>query len=69
MQQVCVKCKCIENDDDFGCNKLNERYKTCIKCRQQRLNKDGNDTQQCCARCYTVKPKTESGTYKGVFPK
>ena len=67
MQQVCIKCKCIKNDDDFDYNKLNQRYKTCIKCRQQRLNKDVDDTQQCCTRCYTVKPKTEYGTYKGVF--
>ena len=56
MQKVCVNCKCVNNDDDFDYNKLNERCKTRIKCGQQRLKKEVNDTQQCCARCYTVKP-------------
>ena len=36
---TCSKCKCkYINDDeniekDFGYNRLNERYKTCVKCR------------------------------------
>ncbi len=35
----CSKCKCkYINDDehikkDFGYNRMNERYKTCVKCR------------------------------------
>ena len=38
----CSKCKCkYINDDehikkDFGYNRLNERYKTCVKCRTKR---------------------------------
>ena len=37
----CSKCKCkYINDDehikaDFGYNRLNERYKTCVKCRDK----------------------------------
>ena len=37
----CSKCKCkyINDDehikDDFGYNRLNERFKTCVKCRSK----------------------------------
>ena len=51
MQQVCITCNYMNN---------HERHKTCIKCREERrLTKEVDDTQQ----CYTVKPKTEYGTY------
>ena len=35
----CCKCRFINDDehikDDFGYNRLNERYKTCVKCRDR----------------------------------
>ena len=45
----CTNCKCkYINDDehiktDFGYNRLNERHKTCVKCRER--NKRNHNTQ------------------------
>ena len=41
----CCTCKCkYINDDehirnDFGYNRLNERYKSCLKCRKKRVER------------------------------
>jgi len=36
----CCRCKYIDDDNhiknDFGYNRLNERYKTCVKCRKRK---------------------------------
>jgi len=38
---TCCKCKYINDDDhisvDFKYNRLNERYKTCVKCRTKKI--------------------------------
>ena len=47
----CSKCKCkYINDDnhirtDFGFNRLNERFKTCTKCRNK-TRKGNNDKEE-----------------------
>ena len=116
----CSKCRCkyINNDEhvknDFGYSRLNERFKTCVKCREKRklnynpeydkahreankealaermseyikqrfqdnkvyfqekqkeyrerqLNKEVCSNEQCCVRCYKIKPNTDYGEYK-----
>ena len=55
----CSKCKCkYINDDehikaDFGYNRLNEQYKTCVKCRAKRT----------CDKCGLVVSKTNLGKH------
>ena len=72
----CSKCKCkYINDDehikaDFGYNRLNERYKTCVTCRnkaqakvEQKMSARVGDDQQCCTRCCNVRHVKEYGEY------
>jgi hypothetical protein len=34
---ICSRCRCkYINDEDFGFNRLNKIYKTCVKCRSKR---------------------------------
>ena len=62
------KCKYINDDDnikkDFGYNRLNEIYKTCVKCREKRkqrfkcLKDEATASQgkiKHCNRCYKNK--------------
>ena len=77
----CSKCRCkyINDDDhiktDFGHNRLNERYKTCVACRgrTQKYNAEYREKQlaqpvdadhKCCSKCYQVKPITDYSEYK-----
>jgi hypothetical protein len=113
----CSKCRCkYINDDehiknDFGYNRLNERFKTCVVCRarnrvndktyrsihqaeitertrdyrkqyfqdhkeqyqerykqyrERQLNKEVDDNNRCCTRCYKIQPITYYGEYKGI---
>ena len=43
----CCKCKYIDDDNHmkihFGYNKLNERYKTCLKCREKKQEYNNNN--------------------------
>ena len=70
----CSKCKCkYINDDkhidnDFGFNRLGERYKSCTKCRNNRAKRfaclkqeadDSNGKLKHCHRCYTNKSLDE----------
>ena len=70
----CCTCKCrfINNDEhikcDFGYNRLNERYKSCAKCRAKRRQRLGRLKQEAednngdiihCNRCYKNKPADE----------
>ena len=70
----CSQCKCkYINDDkhidnDFGFNRLGERYKSCTKCRNNRakrfacLKKEADDSDgklKHCNRCYKNKPIEE----------
>ena len=64
----CSKCRCkYINDDyhiniDFGYNRLNERFKTCVKCRGKHKAYIDNRMQQvdsktkCCTRCSSFQP-------------
>ena len=42
----CSRCKCKDINDnehikhDFGYNRLEERYKTCVKCRERNTTQD-----------------------------
>ena len=68
----CSKCWCNYINDgehikqDFGYNRLEERFKTCVKCRKRRgrqFNKEIDDHHQYCTRCYKIKPKIGYGEY------
>ena len=70
------KCKYINDDEhikeDFGYNRLGERLKACVKCRNKNKRDKEQKQQQIidtninclCTRCYQVKPKSEFGEYK-----
>ena len=73
---VC-KCKYINDDshikDDFGYNRLGERYKTCVKCRgknhkyrEKQLAQPVDADHKCCSKCLRIKPTTDYGEYAGV---
>ena len=75
----CSKCRCkYINDDeniktDFGLNRLNERFKTCVKCRtkhkqycDKRLSEDVGQDFKRCARCHNVHSLSYYGEYDGV---
>ena len=79
----CYKCTCkYINDDehikeDFGYNRLNERFKTCSKCRDKHkacvtkrkkeiAEEIMNDDSKRCSRCLIVYHVKEYGEYKGV---
>ena len=74
---VC-KCKYINDDshikDDFGYNRLGERYKTCGKCRgknqkyrEKQLAQPVDAEHKCCSKCYHVKPITDYSEYKKCY--
>ena len=67
----CNACKCKYINDqehiknDFGYNRLEERYKTCVKCRSVRKKRmdrlrqeaeNNKDNVKHCYRCYKNKP-------------
>ena len=70
------KCKYINDDEhikeDFGYNRLGERLKTCVKCRNKNKRDNEQKKQQIvdtninclCTRCYQIKPKSDFGEYK-----
>ena len=79
----CCKCRCkYINDDehikeDFGYNRLNERFKTCSKCRDKHkacvtkrkkeiAEEIMNDDSKRCSRCLIVYHVKEYGEYNGV---
>ena len=79
----CSKCRCkYINDDyhintDFGYNRLNERYKTCVTCRDKHkayvdkrkqtiAEEIMNDDSKRCSRCRNVRHVKEYGEYNGV---
>ena len=72
----CSSCKCkYINDDehiktDFGYNRLNERFKTCVTCREKGKQKLAeqilSDDLKRCSRCRSVRTVTEYGVYNGV---
>jgi hypothetical protein len=68
----CTNCKCkYINDDenikkDFGFNRLNEKFKTCVKCRgssqrsrENKLKEEVEENEQRCPRCYKSKPAND----------
>ena len=63
----CSRCKCkYINDDahiqsDFGYNRLNERYKNCVKCRtaNRKYNKDNAETIKDALHQYWIDNKDE----------
>ena len=68
----CTNCKCkYINDDeniklDFGFYRLNEKFKTCIKCRgasqrsrEKKFKEEVEENEQRCPRCYKPKPTSD----------
>ncbi len=68
----CTNCKCkYINDDEnikkeFGFNGLNEKFKTCVKCRgssqkarEKKLQEEVEENEQRCPRCYKSKPAND----------
>ena len=67
----CSQCKCkyIHDDEhiinEFGYNRLVERFKTCVKCRlkrsayTQRVMNSTKDNHQTCTTCFTLKQVSE----------
>ena len=82
-QETCIKCKCCKckciNDDehikqDFGYNRLVDKFKTCVKCRNINTNNKGKPKLQSIdtnvntlySACLQVKPKSDFGNLKHV---
>ena len=67
------KCKYINDEEhikqDFGYDRLGEKFKSCVKCRNKNKKDQEKNKQQSidtnvyklCNRCCQVKPKTEFG--------
>ena len=70
------KCKYINDEEhikqDFGYDRLGEKNKSCVKCRnkskkdqdKKKQQSIDNNVEQLCSSCYQVKPKTEFGEYE-----